>query len=107
MQTRETKISPQMFQDGLHSAGIGRLHSTRASRTQDSARIAFLRICGEGYDSLRSRHFLRVARCQISEDLVSAALAWAVSILEIQDLAIQDSSIQGSAARSSDRICRS
>src|SRR5712672_1433333 len=79
----------------------------RANPAWDSERIAFRRICGEDHDSLRSRHFLRAARCQISEGLVSATRASAVSIMEILALTIQGTAIQVSAVRLSDRICRS
>ena len=91
-----------MFQEGRHSVGIEGPHCMRANPAWDLERIAFLRICGEGHDSLLSHHFLPAARSQISEGLVSATRASAVSIMEIQDLAIQVS-----AVRSSDRICRS
>jgi hypothetical protein len=96
-----------MFQEGRHLAETEGVHSMRANPAWDSERIAFRRIRGEGHDSLLSHHFLRAARCQISEDLDSAAQASAVPIMEIQDLATQDSAIQVSAVRSSDRICRS
>lgn len=102
LEIQEIVILPQVFQGGRHSAEIAGRYRTRTNPAWASDRIAFLRICGNDHDSLRSRCFLRIARSQISEGLVSVTRVSAISILEIQD-----SAIQVLAARSSGRICRS
>src|SRR5712671_7046091 len=96
-----------MFQEGRHSVGIEGVHSMRANPARDSEGIAFRRICCEGHDSPLSHHFLPAARSQLSEGLVSATRASAVSIMQILALAIQGTAIQVSAVRSLGRICRS